>query len=277
MRTGPALFTCALVAFPLQLLAQDARLQGRLDPRTSSEVQQVLDSARRLGLPIEPLMDKALEGAAKRAEGDRIVSAVRTLAGGLRTARASLGPSSGEADLVAGAEALRAGVSSQALAELRASRGPQSVLTPLAVLSDLISRGVPADTAEAAVLRLAEQGASDADFGTLQQEVEHDIRAGASPSAAASVRAGGEAGGEPGGPQGSPPDRPAAHGHGSPQGADDHPSAQGPPNDRPPKDRPPKDRPPKDRPPKDKAPHDKAPKDKPPKDHSSHGNPAIKP
>jgi hypothetical protein len=253
MGSASALVTCVVLGLlPAGLSAQDARLASRLDPRTRLEVQQVVDSAKRVGLPTEPLLDKALEGAAKRADGGRIVWAVRTLAGGLQTARASLGPTSDEADLVAGAEALRAGVSSQALAELRASRGKESVLTPLAVLSDLVSRGVPADSAAAAILRLAERGATDADFGTLQQEVENDIRAGASPGAAASARTGGQAG--------SASDKPAAQGPKNPKGPKEH-----------------SQHPPKDRPPKERSPKDKAPKDKPPKDHSSHGNPADKP
>ncbi|MEJ7810624.1 MAG: hypothetical protein WKG32_09480, partial [Gemmatimonadaceae bacterium] len=51
--------------------ASDARLDARLDPRTRASVAAVLDSARAAGLPTEPLVDKALEGASKRADGAR--------------------------------------------------------------------------------------------------------------------------------------------------------------------------------------------------------------
>ncbi|MGH7675042.1 MAG: hypothetical protein ACREMV_07200, partial [Gemmatimonadales bacterium] len=59
--------------------AQDPRL-GRLDPATQAAVGAVIDSARAVGLPAEPLIDRALEGSTKRAAGDLIVAAVRRLA-----------------------------------------------------------------------------------------------------------------------------------------------------------------------------------------------------
>jgi len=54
----------------------DARL-ARLDSATRVAFAVVVDSARRSRLPMEPLVDKALEGAKKGAEDDRIVAAVR--------------------------------------------------------------------------------------------------------------------------------------------------------------------------------------------------------
>jgi hypothetical protein len=219
LTAGGALAALAVLTGPQVLAgaaAQEARLEGRLDPATRSVVEQVVDSARDAGLPTDPLVAKALEGAAKEATGPRIIGAVRTLAVGLGAARAALGPVP-PPDLVAAAEALRAGVSADALAELRSARPRESLLTPLAVLSDLISRGVPADTAAAAVLQLAGRGASDAEFGSMQAAVEHDIRAGAPPGSAASVRSGSEGPGGGGGlGSGGGRDGPGAAGAGGP-------------------------------------------------------------
>src|SRR5215467_2754303 len=74
--------------------AQDPRLLHRLDTATLGAIGVLMDSARADGLPIEPLVQRALEGAAKHAEPDRIVGAVRRLAGELGVARAALGRTS---------------------------------------------------------------------------------------------------------------------------------------------------------------------------------------
>src|SRR5207249_1833573 len=83
-------------------------------------------------LPTEPLVQRALEGATKRASGDVIVTAVRRLAADLGHARDALGSTASPAELTAGAAALRAGASQATLAQLRhARREPLTV--PLAV------------------------------------------------------------------------------------------------------------------------------------------------
>ena len=184
-RPAAALAVAMFAALPLA--AQDSRLAGRLDEPVLARVSLVVDSVRSAGLPTEPLVDKALEGASKRASGDRILAAVRALAGDLGLARAALGGAAGEPELVAGAAAIRAGATRGDLTRLRAEReGPLTV--PLAVLANLMARGVPSDTAASVVQRLAASGAPDDAFTDLQAEVERDIGTGASPAAAASVR-----------------------------------------------------------------------------------------
>ena len=164
--------------------AQDPRL-ARLDPQTQTQVAAILDSARTAGLPLEPLVDRALEGASKGASGDRISAAVRKLATDLAAARKALG-NSDAAELEAGASALRAGVKPETLARLRASRPRQPLTVPLAVLADLVARGVPADTASAYVLSISH--ASDEQLVAFQRSVERDIALGAPPLTAAAVR-----------------------------------------------------------------------------------------
>ena len=195
--TGPALVRLAalllLLGAPAIAAAQqgqpgptvDARLGTRLDARTRAEVVKVIDSVGRLSLPAEPLVDKALEGASKRADGARIVAAVRRLAGELGAARAALGPRASEGELVAGASALHGGVRPDAIRRLRDERPEQSLTVPLAVLSELIARGVSPDTAASTVLALTEVRATDDQLVAFRRDVERDIGSGAPPSAAA--------------------------------------------------------------------------------------------
>src|SRR2546426_866771 len=128
------------------------------------------------------LVQRALEGATKRASGDAIVAAVRRLAVDLGHARDALGSTASPAELTAGAAALRAGASQATLAQLRHAR-QEPLTVPLAVLADLVASGVPVDSAAAAVLGLAAR-ARDADLVEFRRAVERDIALGAPPAAA---------------------------------------------------------------------------------------------
>lgn len=165
--------------------AQDPRLMHRLDSTTLAAVGALMDSARSAGLPVEPLVQRALEGAAKHAESDRIVAAVRRLAGELGIARAAMGRESSPVELDAGASALRAGVRPEDLTLLR-QRRTQSLTVALAALTDLVVGGVPPDSAASAVLALAR--ARDDQITDFRRAVERDIALGATPAAAAAVR-----------------------------------------------------------------------------------------
>lgn len=166
--------------------AQDERLARRLDSTTYAQVAIELDSARAVRLPVEPLIARALEGASKNAPGARIVAAVHRLAADLAAARRALGETSTTTELEAGASALRAGVDATALADLRRARPHYALTVPLAVLADLVARGVPADTAARFVVTFAP--ATDEQFVIFQRNVERDIALGAPPIAAAAVR-----------------------------------------------------------------------------------------
>jgi hypothetical protein len=206
-----------LAGAPAALSAQDARLEGRLDPATGAAVAALVDSARAAGLPTEPLVDKALEGATKRASGERIVAALRNLTSDLRTARTALGSNAPDADVIAGATAIRAGARPDLLDHLGQVRGKNGLAVPLAVLADLVARGVPVDTAASVVLNLARHGANDGDFTSLERGVAQDIGAGASPGVAAAVRSHGAGGqGQGGGPPAGVPANPPKKGHNKP-------------------------------------------------------------
>ena len=184
-RLGPAVLVVALVAGRVD--AQDARL-SRLDRRVQNEVGALVDTARSMGIPTEPVVDKALEGAAKRAPNDRIITVVRSRFRELVAARGALGSGALDAEIIAAADALHAGASPQVITKLRTSRAGAPVTIPLAVLADLIARGVPADTASAAVLALATTPATDAQFAALRDDIERDIAKGAPPALAADLR-----------------------------------------------------------------------------------------
>jgi hypothetical protein len=175
----------ALVAGRVE--AQDTRL-ARLDRRVQTAVGALVDSARSLGIPSEPVVDKALEGAAKGAPNDRIVTVVRLRFRELMAARAALGGGAMDTEIIAAADALHGGASPQVITTLRTRRPGAPLTIPLAVLADLIARGVPADTASSAVLALAATPATDAQFAALRDDIERDIAKGAPPAIAASVR-----------------------------------------------------------------------------------------
>lgn len=157
-----------LLALAGRAAAQDHRLAERLDATTAAAVQRVVDSAAHEGLPTEPLIQKALEGGTLGASGDRIVYAVGALHGQLGRARQALGARAGEADLTAAAGALRAGVSPASLQRLQSLRGDRPLVVPIAVLTDLVADGVPADEATRSVLDLARDGRPDEEFMALR-------------------------------------------------------------------------------------------------------------
>ncbi|HEX7940066.1 MAG TPA: hypothetical protein VF483_13850, partial [Gemmatimonadaceae bacterium] len=168
----------ALLAGAALAGAQDVRDRsadplGKLDPQTRYSVEMLLDSARLAGLPYGPLESKALEGISKRASGRDILVAVRKVFRTLRDARSALGAGASADELTAGAGALRVGISTAELSHLASARDAKTSLTvPLIVLSDLVTRGVPRDTASLTINQLLQHGAADDDFWGLWHNVE---------------------------------------------------------------------------------------------------------
>ena len=185
-----------LLCHPTTLAAQatpgapdDAPLESRLEAEVRAAVVPIVDSALAQRLPGEPLLDKALEGQTKGASPDRIAAAVRKLVVLLREARSALGSDASPMELSAGASALQAGAGLGALARVRAVRRGESATIPLAVMSELIARGVSPDTAVNAVVVVARRGASDSGLLALRRAVDVDLAAGVPPSVSAAGRA----------------------------------------------------------------------------------------
>jgi hypothetical protein len=166
----------------------DPRLASRLDVRTRSAVTAIIDSARLAGLPTEPLIDKALEGAARRAPSARIVIAVRNFATHLDAARRALGDGSTPGEILAGAQAIRAGIPVQQIQRLRGVRAGTRIAAALTVAADIVAREVPLDTAMSVVGGLVAASATDEQLLNVRAEIETDILAGKPPAVAASIR-----------------------------------------------------------------------------------------
>lgn len=167
--------------------SNDSALVGRVDPSILADVSATVDSASAAGLPSATLVDKALEGSAKHADPARIVAAVRALAQALWQARQALGPASTADELTAGAGAIRAGIPPVTVALVRNGRRGQPVTIPLAIMSELVARGLTPDSAATLVLARTTHGTDDATLVSLARETV----TGAPPSLAATTGGGG--------------------------------------------------------------------------------------
>jgi hypothetical protein len=184
---GAVVLALAVVTVRLDAQANDDRLRGVFDPPTYASLHAVLDSARAAGLPTEPLIDKALEGSAKHASSDRIVTVVRDLSARLADTRTALGGYGTADELSAGTAALRAGIAPATLADLRRLRHNEQVTIPLAVAAELVARGVRPDSASAQVLRLAAAGARDIELAALPHVASPTVAAPISPAVSAAA------------------------------------------------------------------------------------------
>lgn len=170
--------------------AQDPRIGNRLDAPSRVAITALLDSARAQGLPVEPLMEKALQGLAVGADGPRIVAAVRSLSVEMASAHRELGTIATVDEIKAAASAMHAGVPAVELGKMKKQSGLRRSLTlPFTVLADLVSRGVPVQAGVNAIRSLVGAGAKDADLNKFQRNVSVDIEQGAPPAAAAETRA----------------------------------------------------------------------------------------
>ena len=86
----------ATLALPLALLGLQQgegiadRLAGRVSPEIAALVNELGAAAATRGLPIDPLIQKAIEGSAKGIPAERVATAVRLVAVQLDTAAAAL-------------------------------------------------------------------------------------------------------------------------------------------------------------------------------------------
>jgi hypothetical protein len=204
---GVFLRGAALIALGvLPAVAQETDPFTKLDPNSRFAVELIIDSANTLGLPSSYLRSTALQGLALGIDGRRIVSAVRQDFVRLKTARAALGPASNE-ELVAAASVLHAGAKPAQLAPFRARQSGRSDLAAFTFWADLITRGVPSEEASSAITKLWQEGADDATFYGLWNNVQSDILRGLNPGAALQNRIR-EAPGRPAPTKVTPPEGP---------------------------------------------------------------------
>jgi hypothetical protein len=156
----------------------DGRLAEGLDARALAEVRATVGAAARQGLPVEPLVARALAGVELGAPSVRVTGAVRALAARLAAAQAALAPVAGVAEVTAGADALAVGVPPAVLRDLRRLSPDRSTAVALGVLAQLVSRGVPPARAAAAVTSLVRRGARPGQLAALDAAVQADVAAG---------------------------------------------------------------------------------------------------
>jgi hypothetical protein len=178
----------AVLLCPSAARGGDSRLAERVPEPIRIEVQAIVDSAAAESLPGEPLLQRALEGVTKGADGGRIVHAVRMLFSRLRVSRRVLGPRASPQDLVASAECLQVGADSTAIRKLRDAAPQGSLVVPLVVLADLVSRGAPVPLASRTTLALVEAGVSDEELMRMQMGFDRDILSGMDPLSSLSQR-----------------------------------------------------------------------------------------
>jgi hypothetical protein len=138
-----------LLALPPAATAQQdrlARLREVYSPEAMARIESIVTNARQAGVPIGPIYNKALEGAAKGVPANLVVPALSEFAGRMGRARELLGPTAQGPWVVAGADALRRGVSPELVASIgrdAENRAPIALL----MVGDLVEAGVPADRA----------------------------------------------------------------------------------------------------------------------------------
>jgi hypothetical protein len=155
----------------------------KLDPTSRNIVDVVMDSAIAEGLPNRSILSRALEGIAKKADSRRIVDAVRRRLVNLRVARNRLGHVSDD-ELEAAASVLEAGAKPEELERFRVKPQGRTELEAFTVWADFLARGVPKTEAFSAINKLWQDGADDATFHNLWNNVQSDILQGLSPGLA---------------------------------------------------------------------------------------------
>ena len=186
--TVSALMLAVFAAAGFTLAATDVRIETRVDSRIRSTVSAIVDSLVREGVSVEPLVDYALEGTQKGGSPQVILTGVRKWARDLRRARHLLGPNANDAEVSAGAKAIRSGVDERHLVRIRESRKEQRFASALSTMEYIIKRGVPPDTAANVLINVALASASDADIKALQDEIDRDIGGGTPPGMSAGAR-----------------------------------------------------------------------------------------
>jgi hypothetical protein len=217
----------ASLVLPLALLMtqQQAiadRLAGRVPPDIAALATELATDAGRRGLPIDPIIQKAIEGSAKRVPAERVGAAMRLVvtqldaaAGGLRDGNAAL--SADTVAIAAGAFAVTAGLSGRDIATLaRSGSRPAEVIVGLRVAGTLVALGVPASETVTLVTETLQAGRPAGELLALPGQVQAEVAKGVTPAQAASGLARAAAAQSRRGPppgRGTPPPHPPAPPH----------------------------------------------------------------
>jgi hypothetical protein len=151
---------------------QQADVRGTLEARglpaqLVADVTAVAAEATAQGLPADPLVDKAIEGWAKRVPAPRILAVIRQFRLQLFDARhAVVGDGVGEplgTVVSAAAEAMGRGITAEQVGTVvRAAPRPESSAPGLRVAAALTAQGLSSDQAVAVVIEAMQRGQTDA-------------------------------------------------------------------------------------------------------------------
>jgi uncharacterized protein YoaH (UPF0181 family) len=161
-----------LAAAPAALRGQEAGGSVRaplaahgLPPQLIDAVGAVADRARAQDLPTTPLVDKALEGWAKRVSAARIVGVLEAYLGRMAEARtaireAGMPAPTGEAIAAVTEAQLRGMTREQVVAVIRAGPGPAGVAPGLKVATALAAQGLAMPEAVRVVTQAIRRGST---------------------------------------------------------------------------------------------------------------------
>ena len=178
------------VAFMSPRLAsgQEARLLAIRDDATRDLVRQFVEAARLRGTPTEPLVSRALEGVAFKADRKKIEQAMAALEKRMRRARELLGPRGTVDEIAAAADALANDVPDGTIRDMRKLAPARSITVELGVLTELVAKGVTPRKAAAMVRDLMARGATGAQLTELNAAVQLDVALGIKPVSALELR-----------------------------------------------------------------------------------------
>jgi hypothetical protein len=144
----------------------------------------IVARTRARGLPTEPLVDKVLEGKAKRVPPDKIIQVVRQRVDQLARAQGVV-RSRTPVDIIAVADALQRGVSEGTIRRIHAEAGAREpVALAVHTLADLLDSGVSSDVALNMIAGWRSRGGAPSELRELPAAVERLVREGADPGRA---------------------------------------------------------------------------------------------
>lgn len=182
-----------VLALPLALLGMQQGIAERLAGRVPADVAGIVielgSAAASRGLPIDPLIQKAIEGSAKQIPSERVIAAVRLVVTQLDTAAAAWRAGGLAPDTVAvaaGGFAISAGLSGRDITALAAS-GAQAaeVIVGLRVAGTLVALGVPPAQTVSLVTATLQASRPAGELLALPGQVQAEMAKGVAPGQAA--------------------------------------------------------------------------------------------
>jgi hypothetical protein len=174
----------------LMLTGSLAAAQSRVpaNPQTVPELKPEFDRAAQLGVPLNLVELVAREGYAKQLSPKVIRGGLRSFTDRIVTAREALAPDKGEAELVAGAAAIKSGATPAVLRSLRAAQRDRTIEIGLGVLAMLVEQGVSLSDAATKVELWLKRGATEGQILAAGKAVRDDVASGLAPARALDVR-----------------------------------------------------------------------------------------